>query len=126
MPDNPAYVIVGATGGIGSDLCRRLAAGGAKLLLAARDPERLQTLEAELCDRGAECVSRPLDGRNAEEVDAAFAAAADRFGPLAGAVNLCGSILLKPAHLTTDAEFAETIAVNLPRRSTFFVRPPAP
>lgn len=28
-------------------------------------------------------------------------------------MNLCGSILLKPAHSTTDQEFADTIAVNL-------------
>lgn len=43
----------------------------------------------------------------------AFELAAKEFRTLSGAVNLCGSILLKPAHLTTDQEFADTIAANL-------------
>ena len=34
-------------------------------------------------------------------------------GPLDGVVNLCGSILLKPAHLTSEAEFHDTVALNL-------------
>jgi len=35
--DHPAYAIVGATGGIGSELCRLLAQRGAKLFLGGRD-----------------------------------------------------------------------------------------
>jgi NAD(P)-dependent dehydrogenase (short-subunit alcohol dehydrogenase family) len=46
-------------------------------------------------------------------VDQALALASERFGPLSGVVNLCGSILLKPAHLTSDQEFADTLAINL-------------
>ena len=34
-------------------------------------------------------------------------------GGVSGAVNLCGSLLLKPAHLTTEKEFSETIGDNL-------------
>ena len=40
MADNgnapPVYVVLGATGGIGSELCRRLAKGGAKLVVCVR------------------------------------------------------------------------------------------
>ncbi len=35
------------------------------------------------------------------------------FGPIDAAVNCAGSILLKPAHITTDDEFEQTIAANL-------------
>lgn len=111
MTSTPGYVIVGAAGGIGSELCRRLAARGpCRLLLAGRDAGKLDALAAEL---SADCVVRSLDATDPAAVDAAFAAAAERFGALSGAVNLCGSILLKPAHLTTDKEFADTLATNL-------------
>ncbi|MDX2268595.1 MAG: SDR family oxidoreductase [Bryobacter sp.] len=35
------------------------------------------------------------------------------FGPVDAAVNCAGSILLKPAHITTDAEFDATLDANL-------------
>ena len=44
----PAYVIMGATGGIGSELSRTLAAKGAKLLLAGRQKEKVESLAGEL------------------------------------------------------------------------------
>ncbi len=34
-------------------------------------------------------------------------------GPIAGAVNCVGSFLLKPAHMTSEEEFAHQISVNL-------------
>jgi 3-oxoacyl-[acyl-carrier protein] reductase len=105
----PTYVIVGATGGIGGEVCRRLAGRGANLFLAARDADRLSALAAEL----ASARFRPTDATVSAEVDAAFAAAAEAFGRIDGAACLVGSILLKPAHLTTDAELADTVAVNL-------------
>jgi len=40
------------------------------------------------------------------------------FGTLQGATNLVGSILLKPAHLTTDEEFETTLQLNL--KSAFY------
>lgn len=111
MTSAPTYVIVGAAGGIGSELCRRLAARGpCRLLLAGRDAGKLDALASGL---SAECLVRALDATNPAAVEAAFADATARFGPLTGAVNLCGSILLKPAHLTTDEEFAQTLATNL-------------
>ena len=116
MNDTPAYVIVGASGGIGSDLCRRLAARGpCKLMLAARDPAKLEALAGELrtLDADATVVTRALDATDSGAVDAAFAEATAAFGAITGAVNLCGSILLKPAHLTSDKEFGDTLAVNL-------------
>jgi len=117
MPEIPSYVIVGASGGIGSALCHQLAARGpCRLMLAARNETRLSQLAAELQveHRVPPAVScRAMDALNGEEVAATFAAATAEFGPLSGAVNLCGSILLKPAHSTSDREFADTLAANL-------------
>ncbi|MBY0456476.1 MAG: SDR family oxidoreductase [Gemmataceae bacterium] len=111
----PNYVVVGASGGIGSDLCRRLASRGpCKLSLAARDQAKLDRLADELrqLNPEAQLLLRTLNAIDSAPVDALFADAASAFGPITGAANLCGSILLKPAHLTSDQEFADTFAVN--------------
>ena len=104
------YLLLGATSGIGMELARRLAAGGARLFLVARDPDKLaafaQTLPGEVATAVADATESP-------QVDAAVNAAVEQFGKIDGAVNLVGSILLKPAHLTSDQEWRQTLALNL-------------
>jgi 3-oxoacyl-[acyl-carrier protein] reductase len=46
-------LVTGATGGIGLSVCDRLARGGASLLLAARDVNKLRSLCIELPDNGS-------------------------------------------------------------------------
>lgn len=104
----PAYIIIGATGGIGAALARLLAARGARLMLAARREEPLQSLAQELA---AHHLS--ADALDASQLEALFQHAAQRLGAIQGVVNLAGSILLKPAHLTTDQDWDDTIAQNL-------------
>lgn len=106
--ETPVYVILGATGGIGSELCRRLSESGARIVAGARDEEKLAALEKE---HGA--VTSVLDATKTKEVDALFAKAKEEFGRVDGAANCVGSFMLKPAHLTTEDEFAETISLNL-------------
>ena len=103
-----AYVILGATGGIGSALCRRLSARGARLTVAARDSQRTRAFAAEL---GAHAV--PTDATCAAHVDRCFAEALEHHGRIDGVVNCVGSVLLKPAHLTTDDEWDAVVAANL-------------
>ena len=123
----PAYLITGATGGIGRALCRVLAGRGAALALAARGADRLGELADELRDAGAASVStRSVDVRDAGAVRELVEEAADAFadaGGLAGAAHLVGSILLKPGHLTTDDEWSETLDLNL--TSAFHLLRPA-
>lgn len=102
------FLIVGATGGIGSRLASRLAGQGHRLFLAARDSERLESLSADLS-----ADYKPVEASDFNAVAGLVQEAMARFGSLDGAVNLAGSILLKPAHLTKQNEYAETIAQNL-------------
>ena len=106
--DNPVYVVLGATGGIGNELCRRLSKSGVQIVAGARDEKKLSSLEKEY---GALTVT--LDATKTEEVDALFAEAVEEFGVVSGAANCVGSFMLKPVHLTTDEELSETLSLNL-------------
>ena len=106
--DRPVYLVLGATGGIGGALCRRLAEGGARLVLAARTESDLDALAEET---GGEAY--PLDATDYEAVQKLVGHATDAYGRLDGAANCIGSILLKPAHLTSVDEYRQTLALNL-------------
>lgn len=108
----PAFLILGATGGIGSSLARQLAATGARLVLAARNPVALDALATEL---GAAHIL--IDAGSPTDIERAVELCVSRFGRLDGAANCMGSLLLKPAHLTRPEEFDEVLSVNL--RSAF-------
>lgn len=110
--EQPVYVMLGAGGGVGSATARLLAGQGAQLLLAGRNAESLETVAAATGG-----IVRQLDARQPNEVVDAVAEAVGHFGRIDGIANCVGSLLLKPAHITTDDEFDETIATNL--RSAF-------
>jgi len=101
-------VIFGAYGGTGSALARRLAAAGDKLVLCGRDLAKLSPLAEEL---GGLPIA--ADATDFEAVDQCFAKAKEWGGRVDGAVNCVGSILLKPAHQTTLAEWSQTLLLNL-------------
>jgi NAD(P)-dependent dehydrogenase (short-subunit alcohol dehydrogenase family) len=105
-PDRSAVAIIGAGGGIGSALARRLA-GRYELLLGGRRQEPLETLAAEL---GCSCAT--LDAAEFEATEQ-FLGRAAAGGALAGVVNCAGSLMLKPAHLTTARDLEETLRANL-------------
>lgn len=100
--------IVGATGGIGGALCRRLAGQGRQLHLGARSEEPLAGLASEL---GASWST--VDAVSFREVEGFLDTALERGGTLSGVVCLAGSIFIKPAHLTTEEELDATLATNL-------------
>lgn len=104
----PVYVIFGATGGMGAALSRSLSSGGAHLILAGRSENRLNDLAGDL---GAEHFV--LDATQVDAVAACMDRAVEKFGRVDGVANCVGSLLLKPAHLTTEAEWSSTIMVNL-------------
>jgi NAD(P)-dependent dehydrogenase (short-subunit alcohol dehydrogenase family) len=107
---NPArtYVILGANGGIGSAVARRLAGGGHRLALAGRSRDAIEATASPL---GANPFA--ADVADPDAVDRLFADIGERIGPVAGAVNCVGSVLLKPAHLTSTDEWAGTLQANL-------------
>lgn len=109
MAENSRVVLIlGASGGIGSALSRRLGSDGTSLILAGRSPDKLGSLADET---GGLAV--PLDATQPAEVEAAALGAVETRGRLDGVVNCVGSLLLKPAHVTSTEEWNATIAANL-------------
>jgi 3-oxoacyl-[acyl-carrier protein] reductase len=105
----PVTLIIGAAGGIGSATTRTLAASGHRLFLAGRDRAALDALGAEVTAEGV----ATLDARDIAAVTTWVSEVAEQAGRIDGIANLAGSILLKPAHLTTPEEWDDTIATNL-------------
>ena len=118
-PTTPAALVLGAARGFGSALARRLSAKGWRLALSARGQGRLEILSNEL-----NAHAKPADATNAKCVEPAFTAVCEKFGRVDGVVNCCGSLLLKPAHLTTDEVVAPV--VTLPPPKTEDSIPPTP
>jgi NAD(P)-dependent dehydrogenase (short-subunit alcohol dehydrogenase family) len=106
--DAPVYALLGATGGIGSAVAHRLADDGAQLVLGARTESDVQALADKT---GGDAF--PLDATEFEEVQALVKHATDTHGRIDGIANFVGSILLKPAHLTSVDEYQEQIRLNL-------------
>jgi len=101
-------LIVGGGGGIGSAVARLLAADGHRLFLAGRNTARVDSVAAELAAGTAS-----VDATDFAAVDALADKAKETLGGLTGIVCCAGSLLLKPAHLTTADEWQATIAANL-------------
>lgn len=98
------HIIIGATGGVGSALARRLHAQGAALHLIGRDAAKLGALAAEL--GAGQAVADVLD-------EAALAAAVAAAGPrVAGLAYCVGSIVLKPVRRATSAEYVAAFRLN--------------
>ncbi len=97
-------VVVGATGGIGEALARRLFARGQAVFLIGRDATRLGVLAAAL---GA--PSAVADALDAASLKAALAAAGS---PLSGLAYCVGSIVLKPLKRTTEADMLDAYRLN--------------
>ncbi|QEG37449.1 SDR family NAD(P)-dependent oxidoreductase [Bythopirellula goksoeyrii] len=100
--------ILGATGSIGSALARHLVAEAKQVLLLGRDHDRLAALAAELDQPFTE-----VNFSASQSLEDALLKNSEQCGGYQGIVNCIGSMLLKPAHSTSDEEFRETIHANL-------------
>jgi 3-oxoacyl-[acyl-carrier protein] reductase len=101
-------LILGGGGGIGSAVARLVVAAGGRVFLAGRDAARLEAIANEL---GMPWGT--VEATDPDSIDACADAAAAALGGLDGITNCVGSILLKPAHLTSTTDWQATIATNL-------------
>jgi len=103
-----AIAILGATGTIGGAVARRLVRNKVPVMLVGRNEQRLTALSEELHQPFA-----AIDFQSSQPLDEALRRADAELGGLHGIVNCIGSILLKPAHATSDDEFRAVVETNL-------------
>ena len=107
---NKVIVVVGATGGIGSALTRKAANAEARLVLVARDKDKLATLAEEL---SGEVAIIPTDITKPEQVDALFKQVIVEFGQIDALVNAAGAGIMKPYSNLESADLDAMLNVNL-------------
>ena len=102
-------LIIGAAGGIGSQVLDDLSEESSHNLLVGYHHMKIDT--------DYETVS--LDATKFEEVENFVNRGLEKFGNIDAIINLAGNLILKPAHLSSEKEFHETIDINL--KSSFGV-----
>jgi 3-oxoacyl-[acyl-carrier protein] reductase len=105
MKDSADKVVLvfGGAGGIGAETATRLAAQGARIVIADLQAEQARTKAADIVGGGGQAVGIECDITSPESCESAAQATIDRFGRLDGVVNCAGisrphdSISLPPA-----------------------------
>ena len=80
-------VVTGASQGIGRETALVLAEAGAKVVVAARNEEKLAALVSEIAATGGEAFAIKMDVADAEQVKAGFKQVIEKFGRLDILVN---------------------------------------
>lgn len=106
-PTSHGTIAILGDGGLARSTVSKLSEAGYRIFLSGRSPEPTDGLPLPL---GA--VYQRVDATDFAAVQE-FLEQADQDETLAGVVNCAGSLLLKPAHLTTEQDYLKTIASNL-------------
>jgi short-subunit dehydrogenase len=104
-------VIVGATGGIGSTVARKLAQTQTKLVLAARNHTKLATLATEL--QTTEVLPISCDITDPQQVESLMQKTVDYFGQIDILVNAAGAGILKQWNKIEPADLDAMLNLNL-------------
>jgi len=121
MLKNKTIFITGGSRGIGHAIAVRAAADGANIVIAAKTtephpklPGTIFTAAADVERAGGKALAVATDIRDEAQVDAAIAAAVDRFGGIDILINNAGGLVRRvPIAEVDDAFFDEVIDLNV-------------
>ncbi len=112
-------LVTGASQGLGMRFATTLAERGAKVALAARQVEKLDSLKNEIEGHGGTACAVRLDVTDAASIEACFQQVTDELGPLDILVNNAGVAVSKSVLEQTEAEWDKVVDTNL--KGAFFV-----
>ena len=112
-------LITGASRGIGFDLAAAVANAGAKVVVAARDQQALNTLVDQIASEGGQAHAVLLDMRNLEAIHHAVDETVRLFGRIDILINNAGLGYNHDAVDVTEADWDEMMDVNL--KGVFFM-----
>lgn len=115
MLTNKVALVTGAKQGIGLGIAKEFAKQGANVALVDHNDEpTLKKIAQELTEEYAgECWPVMADVSDPQAVDDCVAAVVDHFGHLDYAINNAGGGILKPFAELSDADFNQTVQVDL-------------
>jgi len=105
-------VVTGAGRGIGASTAVAMAAGGAHVVLAARDRRAVGQVAGRINDAGGRATPVPTDVSDEAAVERLFAEVSE-IGPVGALVCAAGVLSAAPFQETTSAMWAQTLGVNL-------------
>jgi len=111
--ENKTVVVTGGGGGIGSAVCKRFAAEGAKVAVYDINLESAQKVAGEISAAGGCAEAFQCDITDRASVTAAVAATEQKLGPIDVLVNNAGWDVFKPFAKTEPGEWEKLIAINL-------------
>ena len=111
--DGPVAVVMGASSGIGRATARELASRGARVVVAARRAELLDTLVDECLAMGVEAFAVDTDAADEAGVDAVADAAVGRFGRIDVWVNVASSSIYGRIDATPMSTVRRLFDVNV-------------
>jgi len=106
-------LVTGASSGIGAALARRLAEQGAIVAIVARRQDRLETLAAQIHDRGGTARVLACDVTDQQQAADLIERAVAELGRLDTLVNNAGVMLLGPAADAPLSEWQQMVELNV-------------
>ena len=106
-------VITGGGTGLGRSIALKLASRGAKVVIASRTQEHLDTVAGEIETAGGEVMTYAFDVREPEQVDAMVASAIERFGKIDILVNNAAGNFVCPAENLSPGGWRAVLGIVL-------------
>ncbi|MBB1092536.1 SDR family NAD(P)-dependent oxidoreductase [Rhodopseudomonas pseudopalustris] len=106
-------LVTGASQGLGRQFARVLAERGAGIVLAARQIDKLKSLEQEIKDKGGRAVAVPLDVTDLASMATAIDRGEAALGPVTVLINNAGIAVEKLAVEQSEADWDAVIGANL-------------
>ncbi|ODH03343.1 oxidoreductase [Nostoc sp. KVJ20] len=110
---NKVVIITGASSGLGEATAKRLAASGAKLMLAARREDRLKELVAAIAKSGGTATYRVTDVIDRAQVETLAKETLSTYGRIDVLINNAGLMPLSPLDQVKVEEWDRMIDVNI-------------
>src|SRR5688572_25561113 len=105
-------LVMGGSKGLGLAIARALVAGGAQVVLTARDQERLSQAAASLSSSDRKCAWLPADVTQSDQVALLIAQVVQQHGRLDALFHCAGKSARGEASATTADEFRELMELN--------------
>ncbi|WP_066377805.1 SDR family oxidoreductase [Anabaena sp. CA = ATCC 33047] len=109
---SPTVIITGASQGIGKATALLFAQQGYDVVLAARQPERLEAVAAEVRNLGRQALAIPTDVSQVEQVNHLIEKALDVYSHIDVLVNNAGICMTGPIENTSLSDWQQIMNVN--------------